>query len=58
MQFYNCCRKITTTEVMQKHVIANYNDKSLVEKVAIVTKDSRKKHLERNKYMMVMLSYL
>ena len=28
----------------------NYNDKSLMEKVAIATEKSRKRHLERNEY--------
>ena len=31
-----------------KHVIDNYNHKSLMEKKAIVTEKSRKRHLERN----------
>ena len=33
-----------------KHVIENYNDKILMEKVAISTEKSRKRHLERNEY--------
>ena len=50
MHFYNCCRKHTTTEEIPKHVMDNYNDKSLMEKVAIATEKSRKRHLERNEY--------
>ena len=50
MHFYNCCRKHTTTEEIPKHVMDNYNDKSLMGKVAIATEKSRKRHLERNEY--------
>ena len=50
MHFYNCCRKHTTTEEIPKHVMDNYNDKILMEKVAIATEKSRKRHLERNEY--------
>ena len=50
MHFYNCCRKQTTTEEIPKHVMDNFNDKSLMEKVAIATEKSRKRHLERNEY--------
>ena len=35
MYFYNCCRKHTTTEGKPKYVIESYNDKSLMEKVAL-----------------------
>ena len=48
MNLYNCCRKLTTTEEIPKHVLDNYNDKSLMEKEAIVNEKSRKRHIERN----------
>ena len=50
MHFYNCCRKHTTTEGKPKYVMENYNDKSLMEKVVIVTENSKKWYLERNEY--------
>ena len=50
MHFYNCYRKHTTTEGKPKYVMENYNDKSLIGKVAIVTENSKKWYLERNEY--------
>ena len=47
IHFYNSCRKHATTEEMPKHVIDNYNDKSLIENVAIANENSRKWHIER-----------
>ena len=38
-----------TTEEIPKHVMDNYNDKSLMEKVVITNEKSKKRHLERNK---------
>ena len=37
-------------EEISKHEIDNYNDENLLEKVAIVTGKSKKRHLERNEY--------
>ena len=50
MHFYNCCRKHTTTEEMPKDLMDNYNDKSLMEKMAIATEKSKKRYFERNEY--------
>ena len=58
MNFYNCCWKHTTTEEIPKHAMDDYNDKSFMEKVAIAAENSRKRHLKRNEYNGVMLSYL
>ena len=33
-----------------KHVMDNYNDRSLIKKVAIAAENSRKRHFLRNKY--------
>ena len=50
--------KHTTKEEIPKHVMDNYNDKSLMLKVAISTEKSRKRHLERETNIrIVMLSY-
>ena len=35
IHFYNCSRKHATTEEIPKHVMDNYNNKSLMEKVPI-----------------------
>ena len=37
-------------KIYPKYVMDNYNDKILMEKVAIVAENSRKRHFERNKY--------
>ena len=50
MHFYNCCMKHTTTKGKPKYVMENYNDKNLLEKVVIVTENSKKWYLERNEY--------
>ena len=50
MNFYNCYRKHKATEEISKQVMDNYNDKSLIVKVTIVTENSRKWHIERNEY--------
>ena len=47
--FYNCCRKHTTTEDISK-ICDGQLYESLMEKVAIATENSRKRHFERNKY--------
>ena len=47
IHFSNCCRKHAITEEIPKHVMDNYNDKSLMEKVAIANENSRKWHIER-----------
>ena len=41
---------IQQLKIYPKHVMDNYNDRSLMEKVAIVAENSRKRHFERNKY--------
>ena len=48
--FYNCCRKHATNKLIPKHVMDNYNDRSLMEKMEIAAKNSRKRYFERNKY--------
>ena len=47
MNFYNCFMKHIITEEISKHVMDNYNDKSLMKKVVIANENSRKWHLER-----------
>ena len=58
MHFNNCCMKQKQLKINEKHIIDNYNDKSLMEKVVIINKNSRKWHLEREMSIMrEMLSY-
>ena len=45
--FLQLLRKHATTEEIPKHVMDNYNDKSLMDNMAIANENSRKWHLER-----------
>ena len=42
VHFYNCYSEHITIEKTPKHVMDNYNDKTLMEKVSIATENSRK----------------